>query len=133
MGPIPGRSATWVNYLAVVPLLSFHLCVDELVGRFHSIHVWLGIAGDHVVKLESEGEEPAVDIWGERSSRNIPVESVDHRGDTSREGSLGEGCWGGVRTRWVAGGRGNKHAVSHSIVWELSVLLGPSDPSCGRI
>lgn len=64
-------SATCVNYLAVVPLLSFHLCVDELVGWFHSIHVWLGIAGDHVVKLESKGEEPAVDIWeGEKKQKH---------------------------------------------------------------
>lgn len=71
VGPILVMSAMCVNYLAVVPLLSFHLCVDELIGWFHSIHVWLGIAGDHVVKLESEGEEPAVDIWvGEKKQKH---------------------------------------------------------------
>lgn len=51
-----------MNYLAVVPLLSLHLCVDELVGWLHGIHVWLGIARNHIVQLESKGEKPAVDI-----------------------------------------------------------------------
>lgn len=52
-----------MNYFAIVSLLSFHLCVDELIWWFHGIHVWLGIGRNHIVKLESKGEEPAVDIW----------------------------------------------------------------------
>lgn len=59
----PGWAAVGMNYLAVVPLLSFHLCVDELIGWFHGVHVWLGITWNHIVKLESKGEQPAVDIW----------------------------------------------------------------------
>lgn len=59
------------RYLAVVPFLSFHLCVHELVGGFHGIRVWLGIARYHVVQLESKGEEPAVDIWVERSRNKL--------------------------------------------------------------
>lgn len=52
-----------MRYLAVVPLLSFHLCVEELIGWLHGIRVWLRIARNHIVKLESKGEQPAVDIW----------------------------------------------------------------------
>lgn len=92
-GRLEGWAAMCVNYLAVVPLLSLHLCVDELVGWFHGIHVWLGIAGNHVVKLESEGEEPAVDIWvGEKQKQPHGVSGP--QSDTSQESSLELGCSG---------------------------------------
>lgn len=37
------------HYLAVVPFLSFHLCVHKLVGWLHGISVWFRIARYHVV------------------------------------------------------------------------------------
>jgi len=78
VGGAPPSVSEWLRrgclvqrYLAVVPFLSFHLCAHELIGGLHGICVWLGVARYHVVQLESEGKQPAVDIWVERNRNEI--------------------------------------------------------------
>lgn len=102
--------------------------MDKLVGWFHSIHVWLGIAGDHVV-VELAGGSQLLTSGRERRSRNIPVESGWTSGrDAPREGGLEQGCWGGV------GGCGGRlgqsqqarrrlcHSVeAESVLWDLVI------------
>lgn len=100
------------NYLAVVPLLGFHLRVHELVGRLHGICVRLGIARNHVVELESKGEQPAVDIWvGEKQKhpRGVSQWTAGVADPMKRPAvglQLGRGCgvglWEGqlVRALW---------------------------------
>lgn len=110
-----GRGAVAEPYLAVVPFLSFHLRVQELVGGLHGVCVWFGIARYHVVQLESKGEEPAVDIWVERSRKQAWGEGE----------SLTRGHKGKV-TELTDPLNGND-----VLVFKANLLLGPSSP-CAR-